>query len=152
MNQNDRQKERMRVWARVYAAAMRSPTKCDAYERARGAVFYFDEHFPQPAPTPGAVTILDAIRSAKVKMQTNPDGPGTEDEAIVPVSEYFALQKKAELWDAVASGRVSIFKHDGRESAQWSCSWEGSGLYTGRRYFPTLAEAVEAAIAAGARP
>lgn len=124
MNQDGHQRERMRVWTEAFSIFNKEiPAIPDAAEYADSALAEFDKRFPAPA-------------AVEPEPRINIEWPACGD------AELASLRTKARLWDAVASGKVQLEMYP---SGTACVSWEH-----GDRTYPTAAEAVEAAIAAGA--
>ena len=125
MTNDEHQRERMRHWSASFLA---STALCAPHQNADMALAEFDKRFPAPAE------------------QADDAGFNYKDvaSADVTVAELATLRDKARLWDAVASGKVRVFRRIGvGYIAEFS-----DGMWT--KGCPTAAEAVEDAIAAGA--
>ncbi len=125
MTHDDHQRERMRAWALFCASMMPRPAPYPERD-ADSMLAEFDKRFPAP--------------SAAAPVEAG----GDKTFWAMTETEYLSLRQKARLWDAVASGKVRLnYYTDGRFAAFY-----GSDTFTSR--YPTAAETVEVAIAAGA--
>lgn len=115
------QRERMRAW--IHVAAHTDTDNADYMLAA------FDKRFPAPAlPVPDQSAMGMAVA-------------GT---ILAQTAELTTLRDKARLWDAVASGQVRLFA----DTNGFWCEWDDGNVWDTVK--PTAAEAVQAAIDAGA--
>lgn len=130
MNQDEHQRERMRAFlVGAQVGSLNAESVLDA----------FDKRFPapvEPVPVPDQ-SALGSAMSQLILSQTD---------------ELATLRQKARLWDAVADGAINLSYY---ESAGFQASWpapaqNGGTARCGSGSKHTAAEAVEAAIAAGA--
>ena len=133
MTPDEHNSERMRAW--IHVAAHTDTDNADYMLAA------FDKRFPAPAavePVPAEPPMLFARTLAAME----------ERDAA---AELAALREKARLWDAVASGKVRLVAAIDMRSVWWADYGTQPGKYTAcTRNFHTAAEAVQAAIDAGA--
>lgn len=120
----------MRAWLTVYAQ-FRSPSFPE--HSADNVLAEFDKRFPAPA----------AVDPASI--------PFVPADALNAVSghELATLRQKARLWDAVGSGRIELRRTvSGIKPPKWWAFYGPCDRKT--KLTESAAEAVEAAIAAGA--
>lgn len=144
MNQDEHQRERMRTWSLHYSRRdYASPH--EACDRADSKLAEFDKRFPAPAAVEVAPVPLGNSRAYTLGYQD-----GERDASSAIAEELASLRQKARLWDAVASGKVSVIHWKSEIGSSCNYTVPGSdNLHCGSA-FPTAEEAVEAAIAAGA--
>ena len=142
------QRERMRAW--IHVAAHTDTDNADYMLAA------FDKRFPAPTsqsatpPPPAAQAVevapLDTNERHDYAMLAQEVSTLCEKARLYDklCSELGPLKKKAEFWDAVASGKIILDHYDGNG---WRC-WTFGGTATA--YFKSAAEAVQAAIDVGA--
>jgi len=128
MTNDEHQRERMRAW--IHVAAHTDTDNADYMLAA------FDKRFPAPAlPVPDQSAMGMAVA-------------GT---ILAQTAELATLRDKARWWDAVASGKVRLVAAIDMRSVWWADYGTQPGKYTAcTRNFHTAAEAVQAAIDAGA--
>ena len=124
MTHDDHQRERMRHWSQVHSHAY---DRVGQDEIADNSLAEFDKRFPAPSAAAPVSPIVDRSNLA--------------DTITVRQDHYTALEDKARLWDAVASGKLGIYPRDGDFAVHWDIGYS---------IRPTAAEAVESAIAQGA--
>lgn len=133
MTNDEHQRERMRLWAAAVTIYRDSSLK---FERADEYLAEFDKRFPAPVEQAPAEQADDAGFNYK-----------DVASADVTVAELATLRDKARLWDALASGKLWLHE---TESGMWFAEYGDPYNPAVTDYYPTAAEAVEAAIAAGA--
>lgn len=135
MTPDEHQREKMRLWAWMYENNFikgNPPEWCSDF--ADTAVAEFDKRFPAPAA-----------------VEVAPISPDERHDYAMLAKEVGILRTKARLWDAVASGKVRLVAAIGVPSVWWADYGTQPGKYTAStRNFHTAAEAVQAAIDAGA--
>lgn len=135
MTPDEHQRERMLVWRGAFQVSDFGAASASNY--ADLALAEFDKRFPAPAlPVPDQSAMGMAVA-------------GT---ILAQTAELTTLRDKARLWDAVADGAINLSYY---ESAGFQASWpapaaNGGTARCGSGSKHTAAEAVEAAIAAGA--
>lgn len=121
MTNDEHQRERMRHWSASFLA---STALCAPHQNADMALAEFDKRFPAPAlPVPDQSAM----------------GRAVSETILAQTDELATLRAKARLWDAVRSGKVDLVR-----------SADGDGFYANDKFRATAAEAVQAAIDAGA--
>lgn len=132
MNQDEHQRERMRAWVHW------APTT--NIEQVDWLLAEFDKRFPAPA----AVEVAKAPALTTMSLDV-------AETILAQEAELASLRTKARLWDAVASGKLRLAA-TGTMPTAWWVDYNGKpGAYmAGTKNFPTAAEAVQAAIDAGA--
>lgn len=155
MTHDEYQRERMRLWARMYVSNFvdgNPPGRCSDF--ADDAVVEFDKRFPAPvepvaevAPQTPAEDYVNRSYSRGYH-----DGAQSVMQGMPTIAELTTLREKARLWDAVADGAINLSYY---ESAGFQASWpapaaNGGTARCGSGSKHTAAEAVEAAIDAGA--
>ena len=145
MTPDEHYQSRMAMWMTVRACM--TPYQTDRVQAADDAVADFDKRFPAPsagvtyAPVTG---ILDGPPAAAAPVEPGADAHRDMTSVYqIAGPELASLRQKARLWDAVASGKVRL-SVAGRAYCTWALGNEMTSLCD------TAAEAVEAAIAAGA--
>lgn len=136
MNQDEHQRERMRAWVAAFTATI--PTDCGAHVTADGMLASFDKRFPAPAA-------VDTDRERRENLHCVISD--LTDQCREANAELASLRQKARYWDAVASGKVRLYIAD---DSNFYVAFDTADDAIGGHQFPTAAEAVEAAIAAGA--
>lgn len=155
MTPDEHQRERMRAWAGW--AALTNIEQVDWLLAA------FDKRFPAPPVAghmqphvmhfaPGMPLPFDSFTSSfPAPSAAAPVEPDVELSGyFVPVAELASLRQKARLWDAVASGKVSLRPPLYGDKFVALYEIRGCEFQKTTEMLPTAEEAVEAAIAAGA--
>ena len=151
MTPDEHQRERRAFWDGVCIALCPPPTPFPQMD-ADALLAERDKRFPAPSAAAPVEPVADAVPTETLLAAEYAQGwnkghaEGVTHGMAHHAKELASLRQKARLWEAVASGKLKLVGDTASDPVTWWTSWRGQSC----GYKATAAEAVEAAIAAGA--